>query len=186
VATWGARLLIRYPSNLLTDHTMPTTTDDTTKTIALSTEGTQDRDIEALNQLIADATVFYQKARHYHWNVEGRHFFELHEKFETFYTNWADVIDEMAERVRILGGRPIHTLADVLDQATLDEDPTIPEAPEMVRAVAADLERMHGAINEERDQAIEQYDQGTADLMADIQQHIEEDLWMLKAWLKDE
>jgi len=52
--------------------------------------------------------------------------------------------------------------------------------------VAADLERMHGAINEERDQAIEQYDQGTADLMADIQQHIEEDLWMLKAWLKDE
>lgn len=25
-----------------------------------------------LNTLLADATVFYQKLRHYHWNVEGR------------------------------------------------------------------------------------------------------------------
>lgn len=164
---------------------MPTTTDVKTGATALSTEGAQDRDIEALNQLIADATVFYQKVRHYHWNVEGRHFFELHEKFEEFYTNWAEVIDEMAERVRILGGRPIHTLANVLENANLEEDPTLPEASEMVRALAADLEHMHAAINEERDQAIEQYDQGTADLMADIQRHIEKDLWMLKAWLKD-
>ncbi len=151
----------------------------------LSTKGTQDRDIEALNQLIADATVFYQKCRHYHWNVEGRHFFELHEQFETFYTHWADVIDDLAERVRALGGRPIHTLATVLQHATLDEDPAIPDADEMVRRLSADLERMHGAIGEERDQAAEQYDQGTADLMADIQDHIEKDLWMLKAWLKD-
>jgi starvation-inducible DNA-binding protein len=129
--------------------------------------------------------VFYLKARHYHWNVKGRNFFGLHAKFETFYTDWAVVIDDLAERVRALGGRPIHTLATVLQHATLDEDPSIPDADEMVRRLSADLERMHGAISEERDQAAEQYDQGTADLMADIQDHIENDLWVLEARLRD-
>lgn len=165
---------------------MATPTDTTTmESTGLSTEGAQDRDVEALNQLIADATVFYQKLRHYHWNVEGHHFYELHEKFETFYTDWAEIIDALAERVRALGGRPLHTLAGVLDNATLDEDPTVPDGAEMVRRVAADLEQIHAAIDEERDQATEQYDQGTADLMTDLQVRIEKDLWMLKAWLKE-
>lgn len=151
----------------------------------LSTRGTQNRDVEALNQLIADATIFYQKTRHYHWNVEGRHFFELHAKFEELYTDWADVIDDLAERVRVLGQRPIHTLASVLERATLDEDAMSPDAATMVRRLATDLERIHAAISEEREQADEQYDQGTADLMADIQDHIEKDFWMLKAWLRE-
>ncbi len=151
----------------------------------LSTEGAQDRDVEALNQLIADATVFYQKVRHYHWNVEGRHFFELHAKFEALYTAGAGIIDDLADRVRALGVRPLHTLANVLENATLEEDPTTPDGVEMMRRLAADLERIHAAIDEARDQAIEQYDQGTADLMTDLQVRIEKDLWMMKAWLKE-
>ena len=165
---------------------MPTPTDTTTMDrTGLATEDTQDRDVDALNQLIADATVFYQKTRHYHWNVEGRHFFELHAKFEEFYTNWAEIIDDLAERVRVLGARPIHTLETVLDDATLEEDPTTPSTEEMVRRLVSDLEQIHAAITEEHDQALEQYDEGTANLMVDIQDHIEKDLWMLKAWLKD-
>lgn len=165
---------------------MPTPTDTTAmETTGLSTEGAQDRDVEALNQLIADATVLYQKVRHYHWNVEGRHFFELHAKFEALYTDWAGSIDELAERVRALGGRPIHTLANVLENATLEEDPTTPNGVEMMRRLAADLEQIHAAIDGERDQAAAQYDQGTADLMTDLQVRIEKDLWMMKAWLKE-
>ncbi len=71
-----------------------------------------------LNDLLADATVFYQKVRHYHWNVTGPHFFTLHEEFETLYTFWNDAIDAIAEQVRSRGDRPVHTLADVLDLAS--------------------------------------------------------------------
>ncbi|MFP3855078.1 MAG: ferritin-like domain-containing protein, partial [Anaerolineales bacterium] len=39
-----------------------------------------------LNTLIADFTVFYQKLRHYHWNIKGEEFFMLHEKFKEIYT----------------------------------------------------------------------------------------------------
>lgn len=165
---------------------MPTSTDTTTaETTGLATVEGQDRDVEALNQLVADATVFYQKVRHYHWNVEGRYFFELHARFEALYTDWADVIDDLAERVRVLGGRPLHTLANMLENATLEEDPTTPDGVEMMRRLATDLERIHAAIDEERDQAATQYDQGTADLMTRLQVDIEEELWMMRAWLRE-
>jgi starvation-inducible DNA-binding protein len=53
--------------------------------------------MDQLNNLIADFTVLYQKLRHYYWNVKGKGFFVLHEKFEEMYTEVGDVIDELAE-----------------------------------------------------------------------------------------
>ena len=76
---------------------------------------------ESLNGLLADSTVFYQKLRHYHWNVTGPGFFELHQKFEEVYNRWNVFIDEVAERVIALDSIPLHTLVQVLDQAHLQE-----------------------------------------------------------------
>lgn len=137
---------------------------------------------EELNGLVADATVLYQKLRHYHWNVSGPHFFALHQQFEVLYTAWADAIDDLAERVRTLGGVPVHTLASVLHLATLEEDESVPGATEMVRRVAGDLERLHVRISDVLDEA-EETSQGTADLLNNILDHVEKDLWMLGAWL---
>ena len=40
----------------------------------------------------------------YHWNVTGPMFQTLHVMFETHYTELALVVDEIAERIRALGG----------------------------------------------------------------------------------
>lgn len=136
-----------------------------------------------LNRLIADATVFYQKLRHYHWNVHGPGFFVLHGEFERLYTAWEDVIDELAERVRTLGSTPIHTLADVLAEARLEEDAGVPDAHAMVRRVAGDLEALHAHITDVLDDA-HANSRGTADLLGDVLDRIEKDLWMLGAWLR--
>jgi starvation-inducible DNA-binding protein len=98
---------------------------------------TAEADVTGLNDLLADATVFYQKVRHYHWNVTGPHFFTLHEEFEALYTFWNDAIDEIAEQVRSRGDRPVHTLADVLDLASLEEDPSTPAGPRGPRRAGA-------------------------------------------------
>ncbi|HHQ47458.1 MAG TPA: hypothetical protein ENK19_01065, partial [Acidobacteria bacterium] len=42
---------------------------------------TTPKTIENLNQLLADTTVFYQKLRHYHWNVSGPRFYQYHALF---------------------------------------------------------------------------------------------------------
>jgi starvation-inducible DNA-binding protein len=138
--------------------------------------------LDGLNGLLADATVFYQKLRHYHWNVEGQKFFELHAKFEELYTGWAVSIDQIAERVLMIEGVPLHTLASMLQVARLDEDETIPTAPRMVAALLADLQTLHeraGAVIEVADEV---GDRGTVNLLDALRDGIEKDLWMLRSW----
>lgn len=141
--------------------------------------------LNGLNGLLADSTVFYQKLRHYHWNVEGRQFFELHAKFEELYTGWADHIDLIAERVLMIDGVPLHTLRSMLEVAQLKEDETIPAAREMVDAIIADMEALHGRAGDVLDTAEEAGDRGTANLLDELRDGMEKDLWMLNSWKKE-
>lgn len=140
--------------------------------------------VDELNGLLADATVFYQKLRHYHWNVDGQHFFELHEKFEELYTGWAVSIDEVAERILMIEGVPLHTLGSMLKVARLKEDETVPSAVEMVDAIMADIEELHGRAGEVIETAEDADDRGTANLLDDLRDGMEKNLWMLRSWKK--
>jgi starvation-inducible DNA-binding protein len=144
-----------------------------------------ERVVDGLNGLLADATVFYQKLRHYHWNVEGRHFFEMHEKFEEIYDRWADIIDDVAERILMVEGIPLHTLKSLLNTASLDEDETTPAADAMVDAVVDDLRALHARAGKVLEGAEEVGDRGTANMLDEIRDGMEKDLWMLRAWRKE-
>lgn len=137
---------------------------------------------EHLNVLIADFTVFYQKLRHYHWNVKGPQFFKLHEKFEEIYTEVGDVIDELAERVVGLDGVPLHTLADMLDATSLEEDPEMSAPSVMVDRSIADMETLTESLQDVIEMAEEAEDRTTTNLLDDVKDGLEAHLWMLKAW----
>jgi len=141
--------------------------------------------IDGLNGLLANATVFYQKLRHYHWNVAGREFFALHEKFEQLYTGWADSIDELAERILMVGGVPLHTLQSMLNVARIKEDESVRAAPEMVDLVIADLQALAGQVREVIEAAEAAEDRGTVNLLDGLLDGLEKETWMLTAWKKD-
>src|SRR5688572_33158880 len=61
----------------------------------------------ALNALLANYSVHYQKLRNYHWNVKGTDFFDLHQEFESQYNQSLEHIDEIAERIRIFAQTPL-------------------------------------------------------------------------------
>jgi starvation-inducible DNA-binding protein len=138
-----------------------------------------------LNGLLADATVFYQKLRHYHWNVEGAHFFELHAKFEELYTRWADSIDEIAERILMVGGVPLHTLKSMLDVAELVEDESTPAAPLMVDNITADLQALLQRTARLVDTAEAAGDRGSVNMLDALRDGMEKDVWMLRTWKKE-
>lgn len=141
--------------------------------------------IDGLNGLLADATVFYQKLRHYHWNVAGSEFFTLHVKFEELYTAWATTIDEIAERILMLEGVPLHTLAGMLDATELEEDDSVPAAAAMVDALIGDLTTLRtraGAVIHEAESAD---DRGTVNLLDGVVDALEKETWMLGAWKKE-
>ena len=141
--------------------------------------------VNDLNGLLADATVFYQKLRHYHWNVAGFEFFTLHEKFELMYTAWATSIDEIAERILMIDGVPLHTMAAMLGTTRLQEDDSIPEASEMVTVIVADLHKITERVAEVINGAELAKDRGTTNLMDALQDTIDKDVWMLNALTKE-
>src|SRR5258706_14757973 len=95
--------------------------------------------VKIMNTLLADEYVLYTKTRNYHWNVVGPQFNDLHKFFEGQYEELNDIVDDVAERARAIGGPPAGTLAGVLDLARVKERPgDRPAAAKMIATLLAD------------------------------------------------
>lgn len=139
--------------------------------------------VKEMNLLLADEMVFYQKLRNFHWNVRGPAFFQLHTKFEEMYNASSLTVDQIAERVRALGGRPLSTMKEFLDSSRLSEQSDVPSANHMVGELQGDLEKLVGFTDGLRKIAGQSGDDTTVALMDDLADAHEQDAWMLKAWL---
>src|SRR6266498_3825099 len=67
-------------------------------------ETTRSAVVGYLNAIIADEFVLYTKTRNYHWNVVGANFYQLHQFFDAQSIELNKNVDQIAERVRALGG----------------------------------------------------------------------------------
>ena len=101
----------------------------------------------ALNQLLSDYQIHYQNLRSLHWNIKGENFFELHVKYEEWYTRVIQIIDELAERLLTLGFQPHSRLVDYLNTSEIEENPIIHDGKTGVQYV---LEAQQLLLKQER------------------------------------
>ncbi len=137
-----------------------------------------------LNILLADYEIFYQNLRGFHWNIKGKEFFELHNKFEELYNDAFVKIDEIAERILTLEGEPLHTYTDYLKTAEIPEAKSITDGTKGVEIVVKNFSTL---ITKERlilSLASDADDEGTVSLMSDYISETEKTLWMLNSYLK--
>ena len=80
--------------------------------------------IKILNTLLADEYVLYTKSRNYHWNVVSPRFNDLHKFFQAQYEQLGEIVDDVAERVRFLGGQSAGTLREFLDSGRSGSNPS--------------------------------------------------------------
>ncbi|MCL4219917.1 MAG: DNA starvation/stationary phase protection protein [Phycisphaerales bacterium] len=139
--------------------------------------------IKGLNDLLADAMVFRFKAQQRHWNIKGRHFFELHAKFEEQYNRWSELIDELAERVLSLGGTPLQTFKDVMTHAAISEAPGEADEKSMVKGTLDDFETMRKRLAQVSRAAAEVGDRTTENLLDPHIDFIAKARWMFAAFL---
>tara|TARA_B110000046_G_C12995838_1_gene399988 strand:- start:1552 stop:1977 length:426 start_codon:yes stop_codon:yes gene_type:complete len=138
---------------------------------------------EKLNGLLANFQIYYQNLRGLHWNIKGKNFFELHVKFEEFYTDSQVKIDEIAERVLTLQGKPLHTFEDYISLSTVPVGKDISNDVESVKLVVSSLsellkiERIILEISDGRN------DEGTNSMMSNFIAEQEKTIWMLSSWL---
>lgn len=140
---------------------------------------------EALNGVLADTFVLYQKTHSYHWNVTGPFFHPFHVMFEEQYREMWAALDEIAERVRALGEfAPASANAFMEMSALSSADETVPSAEQMVKTLLADHETLIRRAREAIETAGEVDDVATEDLLTQRIQTHEKTAWMLRATAK--
>lgn len=138
---------------------------------------------DLLNNLLADYQVFYQNLRGFHWNIKGMYFFGLHQKFEELYTDAAEKIDEIAERILTLGFTPYHSFEDYLSHTKLKSAKNISEGKQAVTVTLENIKHLLNQLNEVKLLADEKDDYGTSVIVDEIISSFEKTSWMLKSFL---
>lgn len=141
------------------------------------------RMINFLNQLLSNYFVMYVKLHRYHWFVQGRNFFQLHAQFEEMYNTLAVDIDEIAERILMINGKPLATMIKYLKEATLEEATADDKENEIIAQLRQDYEHIIYEIKKDGLKlTAENKDEPTNDLLIGLQAKLEKYVWMLRAY----
>lgn len=141
-----------------------------------------DQTIAVLNEVLANYGVLSTKVKNYHWNVVGIHFMTLHKFFEALYDDLGEEMDEVAERIRTLGGTPLGSMAAFIKTASLKEETrTGLSDKEMLQSILSDEEALIRQLREGTDKADTLGDDGSADFMTSLLEAREKNAWMVRA-----
>ena len=141
--------------------------------------------IDHLNAELATAFVLSFNAKRYHWTVTGPHFRDYHLRFEELYNAADGTVDELAERIRMLGGVPLHAPAQMAAQTKAPvSDPAARLDPEaMLKEALDNEERTISLLHEGIELASQAGDPGTADLLTRFVQVHQKEAWFLREML---
>jgi starvation-inducible DNA-binding protein len=138
--------------------------------------------IAHLNQQLATAWIISFNAKRYHWTVAGPHFRDYHLRFDELHAAVDATVDELAERIRMLGGVPIHTPSQMEAQSAVE--PSAPSAKLDARGMLAEAlaaeERAIILCHEGIELASQHNDPGTADLLTRFVQLHQKEAWFLR------
>ncbi len=138
--------------------------------------------VKELNILLADYHLYYQKLRNFHWNVIGKNFFDLHEKFEELYDDAKLKVDDIAERILTLRFQPTSNLSDYLKAANIKESKSDISDSKMIKILLDDHGTLLKQMRKVIDVAEKGGDEGTIDLIGAYIRELEKTSWMLDAW----
>jgi starvation-inducible DNA-binding protein len=151
------------------------------------TEQQRSISIDRLNITLSDLYLLLIKTKKFHWDVVGPQFMTLHKLWDKQYQTIEIEIDQVAERVRALGGYPVGTAAGFLRLAKIKEHPgQVANATESVTSLVEDHELVVRTVRESIDACEGAKDRGTADFFTKVMQAHEEMSWMLRSFLEGE
>ncbi|GAB4016720.1 DNA starvation/stationary phase protection protein [Spirosoma sp. KCTC 42546] len=138
-----------------------------------------------LAKLLADEFVLYTKTLNAHWNLEGMDFHSVHLYFEELYKQSAEIVDDVAERIRQLGHYAPATLKNFLQLTHLTEqDEDGNDSRSLIKKLLSDHESIIEFIRGNIDEFADAHkDAGTSDYITGLMEKHEKIAWMLRAHL---
>jgi starvation-inducible DNA-binding protein len=135
---------------------------------------------EALNVLLADAFALYLKTKNFHWHISGRHFRDYHLLLDEQSDQIFATTDQLAERVRKIGGTTLKSIGQVAKLQTIkdnNEDYVPPR--EMLRELMQDNKHVAAAMRKAHDVCDKAEDVASASLLENFIDETERRTWFL-------
>jgi starvation-inducible DNA-binding protein len=140
--------------------------------------------VQALRRQSANAFVLYANYKHYHWQTYGPLFRDLHKLFDTFADEVLGTLDELAERVRMIGQNPPAHLLEAADLASVAQAAPHSTMREMIEEANRNALVVIGEMRQAARLADDHDDPGTVDLFSRSVQIHEKQEWWLRDLLK--
>ncbi len=149
-------------------------------------ENARQQIVALLNKRLSDTFVLYTKTLNYHWNITGPEFIALHLLLNEQYDALAESVDEIAERVRKLGGFAFGTLDEFKQNSAIEEQPgRIPNWQEMLQCLVDDHEFVIRQLRKDAETTDELGDTFTNDFVIGLAEGHETMAWKLRAHLEN-
>lgn len=140
--------------------------------------------VKVLNELLANTYILSVKTQNFHWNVQDSRFYMLHDFFSDKYNELSEAVDEIAERIRMLGEHVPGAMAFYLKLGCLEEAEIIKDGDLMLRALTKDHNIIITALRTAIEQVSQTEDQGTLDFLISRLQYHEKIAWMTSSHYK--
>jgi starvation-inducible DNA-binding protein len=139
------------------------------------------RDITgALNALLADVFALYLKTKNFHWHVSGPHFRDYHLLFDEQGDQIFAITDEIAERVRKVGGRTLHSIGNIARlQRLADNDADYVDPPDMLAELRSDNQALIASMRAAHELCDAENDVATTSLIENWIDEAERRVWFL-------
>ncbi|WP_315786182.1 MULTISPECIES: DNA starvation/stationary phase protection protein [unclassified Bradyrhizobium] len=134
----------------------------------------------ALNTLLADAFALYLKTKNFHWHVSGRHFHDYHKMLDEQSDAIFATTDQLAERVRKLGGTTIKSISQISKLQTIkDNNEEYVPPREMLRELMEDNKHIAASMRKAHEVCDDNDDPATAGLLENFIDETERRTWFL-------
>ncbi len=152
--------------------------------LGLSVEARQEI-VQQLNQVLANTMTLRDLYKKSHWQVSGPTFYQLHLLFDKHYTEQLELVDEIAERIQVLGGISIAMAHDVAETTTIARPPRgREEVPVQISRLLEAHEIIIKEVRSIAQRASELEDEGSNDLLiSDVLRTNEFQAWFLSEHL---
>ena len=141
--------------------------------------------VNKINNYLADTSVLYIKLHNLHWNLVGLQFKSVHEYLESLYDNFAEVLDEVAELLKMHGEIPLASMKDYLATSKIEEIASKDIAIADVLAITLkDMQTMKATAETIRKEADEEDIYDVVGMLEDHISNYNKTIWFLQSMVK--
>jgi len=133
-----------------------------------------------LNVVLADVFALYLKTKNFHWHMSGPHFRDYHLLLDEQSEQIFSITDDIAERIRKIGGLTLRSIGHVARLQTLeDNDADFVPALEMLRELMKDNKALLASMRQAHEVSDEHEDVATTSLLENWIDQAERRTWFL-------